>query len=70
MSKEQAPPRSTPPPNMNSASAARNVAEAVMIVRAKTLRMALLITSRSEPVGLSFSSSRMRSKTTTVSLIE
>ena len=42
----------------------------VMIVRANTLLMAELITSRREPLGLSFNSSRMRSKTTTVSLIE
>ena len=41
-----------------------------MIVRAKTLLMAELMISRSEPVGLSFSSSRMLSNTMTVSLIE
>jgi hypothetical protein len=39
-----------------------------MIVRAKTFRMAELMMSFRAPVGLSLSSSLMRSKTTTVSL--
>ena len=62
--------RSWPEPNTNSDMAARNVVVEVMIVRAKTLLMALLMMSRSEPLGFSFSSSRIRSNTTTVSLME
>ena len=62
--------RSTPPPKTNRARAAKNVVLAVMIVRANTFRIAALTTSRRVPDGLSFNSSRIRSKTTTVSLIE
>ncbi|OQB90028.1 MAG: hypothetical protein BWX86_02311 [Verrucomicrobia bacterium ADurb.Bin122] len=60
----------TPPPNMKSASAARKVVTLVRMDRGKTSEVARLITSRRRISGRIFNSSRMRSKTTTVSLIE
>jgi hypothetical protein len=60
----------SPPVTAISVMAVSSVVPPVMIVRDSVRFSERLMMSRSVPVGLSFSSSRIRSNTTMVSLIE